>query len=308
MSMNSQTATQFSNEPLGTGRDLRRRLLLHHVPLALVSAAVLVLFMSLPFFEVTMHSHVDTVSGAFPHKGGEDHAGPTGHGGEHVGLMHHGGHHAGPMGHGADHHNSSLSLSVGEVQTHGPSVERLVFASGYIALGLVVLTLLIGPVNLMLHRRVPISNYLSRDVGTWAVIFSVIHVIVLLLAHDDGGGLVASFWQFFVAPDGSLLTNSFGLGNWTGLAALVIAVGLLAISNDFALRKLKAGPWNRIQRLNYVLFALVPLHAFFYGALLRVTSPFTVLLGLSVLAVFVGQAAGIWLWRRRYGRPAATLM
>ena len=37
-------------------------------------------------------------------------------------------------------------------------------------------------------------------------------------------------------------------------------------------------------------------HAFFYGALLRVTSPFTVLLLLSVIAVSVGQALGIWLW------------
>ena len=296
MSMNSQTATQFSNEPLGTGRDLRRRLLFHHVPLALAGAAVLVLFMTLSFFEVTVHSHADIFGGAFPHQGGEDQAGPMGHGEDHTGLMHHGDHHAGPMGHGADHHS-----------IRGPSVERLVFASGYIALGFVVLTLLVGPANLLLHRRVPVSNYLSRDVGTWAVIFSVVHTIVLLLPNDNGGGLVASFLQFFVAPDGSLLTNSFGLGNWTGLAALVIAVGLLAISNDFALRRLKAKLWKRLQRLNYVLFALVPLHAFFYGALLRRTSPFTLLLGLSVIGVFVGQGVGVWLWRRRFSGASATV-
>jgi methionine sulfoxide reductase heme-binding subunit len=296
MSTSTQTPAEFSNEPLGAGRGLRRRLLLHHVPLAIASVVVLVLFMSLPFFDVSMHSRADVASGAFPHRGGEDPAGPTGHGGEHAGLMHHGDHRAGPMGHGGDHHSS-----------RGASVQRLVVATGYIALGLLALTLVIGPANLIFQRRIPVSNYLSRDVGTWAVIFSVVHTIVLLLAHDKGGGLVASFLQFFVAPDGSLLTNSFGLGNWTGLVALVIAVGLLAISNDFALRKLKAGPWKRLQRLNYVLFALVPLHAFFYGALLRVTSPFTVLLGLSVLAVFVGQAVGIRLWRRRYGRPAPTI-
>jgi len=55
------------------------------------------------------------------------------------------------------------------------------------------------------------------------------------------------------------------------------------------------------------LFALVVLHAFFYGALLRVTSPFTFLFGLSVIAVFVGQAVGVWLWRRRHARTAATV-
>ena len=43
-------------------------------------------------------------------------------------------------------------------------------------------------------------------------------------------------------------------------------------------------------------------HAFFYGALLRVTSPFTLLLVLSIIAVFGGQAVGIWLWRRRGSR------
>ncbi|MBI2404154.1 MAG: hypothetical protein HYV20_15745, partial [Gemmatimonadetes bacterium] len=65
--------------------------------------------------------------------------------------------------------------------------------------------------------------------------------------------------------------------------------------------------WKRLQHLNYALFALVIAHAFFYGALLRVTSPFTLLLGLSVIVVFVGQAVGVWLWRRRSSRSAATV-
>ena len=106
------------------------------------------------------------------------------------------------------------------------------------------------------------------------------------------------FLDYFVAA-GRPLTNSFGLGNWTGLAALVIVVGLLALSTDRALRELKATRWKRLQRLNYALFALVGLHAFFYGALLRMTSPFTLLLLCIVIAVFAAQAVGIWLWRRR---------
>ena len=56
---------------------------------------------------------------------------------------------------------------------------------------------------------------------------------------------------------------------------------------------------GEVQRLNYALFALVIAHAIFYGALLRVTSPYTLLLGLIVIAVFAGQAMGIWAWRRR---------
>ena len=87
----------------------------------------------------------------------------------------------------------------------------------------------------------------------------------------------------------------------------MIVVGLLAISSDFALRKLKARRWKRLQRLNYALVALVIAHAFFYGALLRTSSPFTLLLGLSVVAVLVGQAVGIRLWRRKHSRTAATV-
>ena len=121
----------------------------------------------------------------------------------------------------------------------------------------------------------------------------------------EGSLRISDLLNSFVV-DGSPLLNSFGLGNWTGLAALVIVVGLLALSNDFALRKPKARPWKWLQRLNYALFALVIAHAFFYGALLRVSSPYTLLLGLTIIAVFVGQAVGVWLWRRRHARRTAS--
>lgn len=179
---------------------------------------------------------------------------------------------------------------------------RLTTATGYVALALLALTLLIGPANLLLRRRNPVSSYLRRDVGAWTAAFSGVHVIVSLKVH--GSGQIRDFLHFFVA-DGSPLRNSFGLGNWTGLAGLVIVAGLLALSSDAALRKLKARNWKRLQRLNYVLFALVIVHAFFYGALLRETSPYTILLGLTVIAVVAGQLAGVRLFRRRYARKAA---
>jgi methionine sulfoxide reductase heme-binding subunit len=184
------------------------------------------------------------------------------------------------------------------------TLARFTTASGYVATGLLALTLLIGPVNLLRRKRNPVSSYFRRDVGTWTFIFSVVHVVFGLELHS--GGQLANMYRYFVV-DGEVLTNSFGLGNWTGLAALLIVAGLLAISSDAALRKLKAKNWKRLQRLNYALFALVFAHAFFYGALLRTDSPFTLLLLLSVVAVFVGQAVGVWLWRQRYARKAAAI-
>jgi sulfoxide reductase heme-binding subunit YedZ len=181
-------------------------------------------------------------------------------------------------------------------------IARGTTATGYLATGLVGLTLLIGPANLLLRRRNPISSYLARDVGTWAALFSIIHVIFGLTLHS--GPQISGMVRYFVI-DGRPLLNSFGLGNWTGLAALVIVVGLLAISSDAALRELKARRWKDLQRLNYTLFALVIVHAFFYGALLRLASPFTLVGLFTVAAVVVGQAMGVWLWRRRRRSSAA---
>jgi sulfoxide reductase heme-binding subunit YedZ len=227
---------------LGTGGDWRRRLLLHHMPIALASAAAIVLFTGVAPF-----THRSIFSGAF-----------------------------------------SLSL--------------LTIATGYVATVLLALTLLVGPANLLLRRRNPVSSYLRRDFGTWTALFSVVHVIVGFQVR--GSSSPFRFVDFFVA-DGGPLTNSFGLGNWTGLGALVIVVGLLALSTNRSVHELKAERWKSLQRLNYTLFALVVAHAVFYGALSRPTSPFTLLLASTVIAVFIGQAGGIWLYRRRrYARAA----
>jgi sulfoxide reductase heme-binding subunit YedZ len=282
-----QPATRSSKQPLG-GRsgDWRHRLLRFHLPLALASALVLVLFMTLPLFDATGHS-VDISSSAFPQQRVR---GSMDAGGEH------GGRQAGPAEDSGEH-GGGQTPSFG-----GRGFEsQFTVATGYVALGLLAFTLLIGPANLLLRRPNPVSTYLARDVGTWAAVFSIVHVFVGLQVHAR----LRDFLNYFVA-DGRPLTNSFGLGNWTGLAATVIVVGLFATSSNLALRKLKARRWKRIQRLNYALFALVIAHAFFYGALLRTNSPYTPLLLLSIIAVFVGQVVGVWLWRRRHARTLAS--
>jgi sulfoxide reductase heme-binding subunit YedZ len=282
-------SSRSPSEPLGTGRDLRARLLRHHAPLAVASAAVLVAFLTVPLFDAQAHPLPDIFSRAIPQPRGAE----MDHGGGHARPIEHGGHQADPMNHSPGQ-VGPMDHGPGEEQ-HRSAMRRLTVATGYVALGLLAITLLIGPANLLLRRRNPVSNYLRRDVGTWTAIASVVHVVFGLQVH--GGGRISAFLSYFVTPDGGPLLNSFGLGNWTGLGALLITLGLLAISSDAALRKLKAARWKWLQRLNYGLFALVVAHAFFYGALLRMTSPYTLLLALSVIAVFIGQMVGVWLWR-----------
>lgn len=291
----------MSHQPLGTGGDLDRRLLRRHLPLALASALALILFMTMPVFDVGTYPVGDIFSGPLPQqRSGEP--GPMNHGPEQTGPMDHGAHRHGPMRHGGQD-ASSLAPSADQVRYRSFN-RQLTVASGYVALGLLVLTLLIGPANLLLGKRNPVSSYLRRDVGTWVALFSVVHVLFGLQVH--GSGRISGFLNYFITSDGGPWLNSFGFANWTGLGALVIVVGLLVLSNNFALRKLKARPWKRLQRVNYALFALVVVHAFFYGALLRATSPFTFLLGACVVAVLVGQVVGVWLWRRNASRAGAT--
>ena len=142
----------------------------------------------------------------------------------------------------------------------------------------------------------------------WAAIVSVIHVIAGLFVHGPPAPLVKRILFYFFAPNGTPLTNAFGWGNWTGLAATVIVVGLLAISSDAVLRNTQSQTLEDSARLNYALFALVIMHAIFYGALLRITSIPTILLGIIVSLVFVGQMVGVWLWRQRHARQVARLV
>jgi sulfoxide reductase heme-binding subunit YedZ len=315
-----QPATRSSKQPLGGGsRGWRRRVVRFHVPLALASALILVVLMTLPPFDANAYPHADLRSGVVPQQRARGQDAPTGHGGDQTrpmehrggqpGPMNHRGDQTGPMGHGGDQPRSTghggdqpaSSDQLARGSFLGLNVRRFTVATGYLALGLLAVTLLIGPANLLLRRRNPVSSYLRRDAGMWTAIFSLIHVLYGLQVQ----GRLRNALDYFVV-DGSPLTNSFGLGNWTGLAATAIVAGLLALSSDVALRTLKARPWKRLQRLNYALFALVIAHAFFYGALLRTNSPYTLLLLLSVIAVLAGQTVGVWLWRRRHaGRPAS---
>jgi len=297
--------TRTSLPPLGGARgDWRYRLLRFHLPLALASAGVILLWLSVPLFQAAGHqSPPESAShtGAHPASSGADHAGD--HRSPRTGSQTAG--HQGPGQAGGENPATTHPATQPAIVDDRVFIARFTTASGYVALGWLALTLLIGPANLLLDRRNPVSSYLRRDIGAWTAIVSLIHVIAGFFVHGPAAPFGERVRFYFSTPDGRLLTNSFGLGNWSGLAATLIAVGLLAISSNFALAKLKAGPWKWLQRLNYALFLLVILHAIYYGALSRVTTPTTILLGLFAGAVFAGQMLGVWLWRRKRARTTA---
>lgn len=180
----------------------------------------------------------------------------------------------------------------------------LTIGCGYLSLVFIVISLAIGPLKLLAQRgrlqpRNPVNINLRRDVGIWAAITGVVHVIFGLQLRANGEILL---YFFEPAPNGGygpLLTSRFGISNHIGLIATVVLIVLLVLSNDVSLRKLKGKRWKWVQRWNYGLAALAFIHTFLYQDISQRERPFvlaTLLLAMVTLAV---QAVGFEFYRSR---------
>lgn len=140
-------------------------------------------------------------------------------------------------------------------------VHGLTIGLAYVALLQLAGTLLIGPWQMLRRQgRNPVNINLRRDIGIWAGITGLAHVVFGFQVHMQGNIL-----HYFFRPDSWMpQINPFGAANYLGLAATLILLALLVLSNDLSLRKLKGRRWKAIQRFNYGLFGLVVLHTFGY--------------------------------------------
>jgi len=144
------------------------------------------------------------------------------------------------------------------------AVMKASFATAYPALFLLAATLLIGPLNLLLRRRNPVSIDLRRDLGIWAGILAIAHTVVGQNVHLRGRP-----WLYYIYdhPSRHMLPTRhdvFGLANYTGAFCTLLLILLLATSNDLSLRRLGTRPWKQLQRWNYAAFALLAVHALAY--------------------------------------------
>jgi hypothetical protein len=137
-----EQATRPLTEPRAS-RDLRRRLLRHFMPLALVSAVVLVLFMTLPRFD--SGAQVDIFTGTFPKDFPAGQAGPMQHGAGQPPPQQGGGHQIPKekLEQIPEQHRGQIpGLSPTSEEVDDRSFERrLTTATGYVALALLALTL-----------------------------------------------------------------------------------------------------------------------------------------------------------------------
>jgi sulfoxide reductase heme-binding subunit YedZ len=176
------------------------------------------------------------------------------------------------------------------------SAHALTIGTGYAALILVTLTLIIGTVQMWREKRNrnPVNLYARRDTGIWAGLAGIAHVVLGFQVHL--GGVIL---RYFVDDSGNVRTDLFGASNYTGLIAVLILILLLVLSNDLSMRVLKGSRWKLLQRFNYGLFAFTLIHTFGYQIVVRrepILTAFTIALALIVL---VTQGIGIRLYKSR---------
>lgn len=189
---------------------------------------------------------------------------------------------------------ASIATSVAFYLALAP--ERLAFrfsmATAYASLVLLAWSLMIGPWNKLRGRPNPVSGYLRRDIGIWAGILGVVHVIPGLQAHMGG-----NIWQYFLRPAYAsysfpLRIDPFGLTNYAGLAATFILLLLLSLSNNASLRALGPRRWKSLQRWNYAGAVLVVAHGIVYMILEKRTLGFVAVFTALILLALAMQIAG----------------
>lgn len=174
----------------------------------------------------------------------------------------------------------------------------LSMASAYGGLVLLALSLMIGPWNKLRRRPNPVSGYLRRDIGIWAGVLGMIHVVVGLQVH------MRSMWHYFVPPPDMahrfpLRIDPFGLTNYAGLFAILILLLLLSLSNDASLRALGKGRWKSLQRWNYAGALLVVAHGIVYQIIEKRTAGLIFTFAAIVLFALGMQLAGFSIEKTR---------
>lgn len=172
--------------------------------------------------------------------------------------------------------------------------EVLTVGLGYVALLLLAVSLIIGPVNLLFKRRNPVNIDLRRDIGIWAGITGLVHVVFSFQVFQNGDILAYFLGK---SPTGYSFPTPdlFTFSNYVGLIGTLIMAALLITSNQLSLRYLKGKRWKFLQRFNYPLAVLVAIHTFGYQAYnLREMVFIYSVIGLSGL-VLVAQLSGVFI-------------
>ena len=195
----------------------------------------------------------------------------------------------------------ALTLAIHRLATDKSSAAfRWSMATGYAGILLIGAALLLGPWWLFRGRRPPVSSDLRRDIGLWGAVAALLHVATGLKVHMQGDMLNYFFYRAHDGPHTfPIRIDPFGIVNWTGLAATLLLVLLLVISNDWSLRALGAARWKRLQQATYIAAGLSALHGLVFQKMDKRNPVFVVALLAIVVVVVAAQLYGRRLRRSR---------
>ncbi len=171
-------------------------------------------------------------------------------------------------------------------------ITKLSFSTAYPALVLLLITLWIGPWNLLWGQRPPVSSDLRRDVGIWAGILGMLHTAIGLCVHLRGRPWLYFVYQRSEGHTFPIRHDIFGFANETGLIATIILILLFVTSNDYALRRLGTPRWKQLQRWNYALFLFAFLHTIAYQTMEKQHVPFVATVAAGGVITLLLQALG----------------
>lgn len=175
---------------------------------------------------------------------------------------------------------------------------RLSMATAYASLAFFAGSLWLGPWNILRRRPNPVSFDLRRDIGIWAGVLALVHTAVGLTVHLRG-----RMWMYFFKHLHPLVLQrtEFGFANYVGLVSAILFVILLAISNDYSLRRLGTRRWKSLQRWTYVAFVLTVAHGIAYQLVEKRHLPWVFVFALITLIAIAIQALA---WSRIAQRNA----
>jgi sulfoxide reductase heme-binding subunit YedZ len=169
----------------------------------------------------------------------------------------------------------------------------LSMGTAYTGTMLLGLTLVLGVFKVLRGEISPVSTDWRRDVGIWAALFGLAHMVIGLQVHAPG-----RMWTYFVYPAEEshsfpLRLDTVGWANHLGLLAGLLLVFLLVLSNDWSLKRLGARRWKGYQRWNYAVFGLVLVHGVLYQILETRTAGWVIAFAVLSLLVIALQVTGL---------------
>ena len=196
------------------------------------------------------------------------------------------------------HHHAALAavtaviyILISTVVASPTPLDQLSLASAYICLFLMAAALSIGPLQAIRTQRVSTNIFLRRDIGIWAALAGLIHLVVA-----TAQSMTPRYMSLYVDVSthklsAALRAELFLWGSVSAFSVGLLLLLLLGLSNNFAMQYLGVTWWKRLQRSACLAFMLTLVHALMFQIIeSRSVSMMALLLCLLLLL------SGLQLW------------